>query len=119
MRCVASAGPEVLDHGVDKRAPGAFTATAVGDVEVADPREVILEPGGDEPDRLAVLLGEEERVRVERPLELGSVGVPADVCPRRRAALSDCQRSQSRRSASKSSSVACRIVMRAERGEGR
>ena len=82
------ASAEVLDHGVDERPPGSLTPAGIGDEEVADPREVILEPGGDEADRLAVLLGEEERVRVERLLELRAVGLPADVRPwGRRCAL--------------------------------
>jgi hypothetical protein len=75
---------QVLDHGVDEQAPGAVSAARLRDIEVADLGEVIVEPGGDETDRAAVLLREKERVRVERPLELGLVRLPGHVRPGRR-----------------------------------
>ena len=77
-------GSHVLDHGLDQRAPDSFAATALGDVDVADPGDVLLEPGGDEADHLAVLLGEEEPVRTEGAFELGPVRIPARVGPGRR-----------------------------------
>jgi hypothetical protein len=86
MRGAACA--QVLDHRVDEQAPGALPPARPGHVEVADVAVMLLQPGGHEPDRLAVVLGEEERVGVERALELRAVGLPACVRPgRRRRAL--------------------------------
>ena len=77
-------GSHVVDHGLDERAPDSFAATALGDVDVADPGEMLLEPGGDEADHLAVLFREEEPVGTERALELRPVRIPARVGPGRR-----------------------------------
>jgi GAF domain-containing protein len=75
----------VLDHGLDQRAAHSFAALALDDVDVPDPGEMLLEPGGDEADHLAVLLGEEEAIRTERAFDLGPVRIPARVCPGRRS----------------------------------
>jgi hypothetical protein len=79
-----AARTQVLDHRLDECVAGSLAAARLEDVEVADSREVILEPRCDEPDRTAVRLGQEERVRVERLLELGPVRFPAHVRPGRR-----------------------------------
>jgi hypothetical protein len=79
-----AAGAQVLDHGLDERAADAVAPSRLGDVEVADPAVVLLEPRADEADGRPVLLRQEERVRVERAAELGLVRLPARVRPRGR-----------------------------------
>ena len=76
-------GSHVLDHGLDQCAAHSFAALALDDVDVPDPGEMLLEPGGDEADYLAVLLGEEETVCTERAFDLGPIRIPARVCPGR------------------------------------
>ena len=78
-----ASGSQVLDHGLDERTPGSLAAAALDDVEVTDPADVLLEPGRDEAEHLAVLLGEEQRVRRQGAFELGAVRIPAGVGPPR------------------------------------
>ena len=79
-----------------------------------DPGHVLLSQEG-QSRHLAVLLGEEEPVRVEGAVELRPVRVPARVRPGRRRQLSDCQSSQSRVNGSRSTS--CRDGLSCGRGQ--
>ena len=89
-------GSHVVDHGLDQGAPDSFAALALGDVDVPDPGDVLLEPGGDEADHLAVLLGEEEPVRMRARSNSDRFASQLVSAQGGGAGLSDCQRSQSR-----------------------
>ena len=71
----------VLDDRVDERLAGAVPALGLAHEEVADVRDVPVDPGAREANRLAVSLRDEEAVRIERALDLLARRLPARVGP--------------------------------------
>ena len=112
MRCVA---PRARTFSITASTSARPTPSRrrSGDVEVPDPGDVLLEPGRDEADRLAVLLGEEEPVRVERAFDLGLVRLPARVRPGRRGRALGLPELPEPLNGLEVASVPWRIVMRA------